>query len=282
MGGFATRLFVLILLVTTAPVMVRAQSLPTAGEADDDWRFAITPYAFLPVSTTGTSTIAGYESNVDLSLSDIFKNLNFAASVHGEAWKGDFGVMLDLYYVSLGADTSIALTSPGPGYADVTVKSKQGWASLIGTYRFYDSSFRSLSGAERRYAFDAGAGVKLNTLNQTVDINGQVNTGSVQPFSASPGGTEVWVEPAIHLRGMAEIGEDWRFVTRAEFSGFGVGGDKLQWLLTTGFDYQAWEQVSMKLGWQFYGINYATDRSNGRFAYDVFETGPFLGATFTF
>lgn len=40
------------------------------------------------------------------------------------------------------------------------------------------------------------------------------------------------------------MSEEWTFATRAEMSGFGVGGDRLQWIVTTGFDYQPWTQTS--------------------------------------
>lgn len=276
-GLFALAFFVLVPLGEA-----RAQAISADPENDDSWRFSFTPYLFLPVSTTGTSTVAGVSADLDLSLSDVFDVLNFAISARGEAWKGDFGVMMDFYYINIGGGSSVQLPGPGAGSANVDVKTKQGWFSLIGTYRFLDDSYRSSRGAQRRYAFDAGVGFKVNSLHQTVDAQGRVNIGPGRDFQTSLGGTETWVEPAIHLRGAAEVSEEWTFATRAEMSGFGVGGDRLQWIVTTGFDYQPWTQTSLKLGWQFYGINYATDRSDGRFAYDVFQTGPFLGASFAF
>jgi hypothetical protein len=53
----------------------------------------MTPYLFLPVSTTGTSTVAGGSVDLDLSLKDVLKHLNFAVSGRAEAWKGDFGLI---------------------------------------------------------------------------------------------------------------------------------------------------------------------------------------------
>ncbi len=260
----------------------RAQSIPADPAMEDGWRFSFTPYLFLPVTTTGTATVAGVSADVDLDLGDVFSALNFAASARGEAWHGDFGIMLDLYYVNIGGDTTVTLPGPAASTVDVDVKVRQGWISLIGAYRFLDDTYRSSQGAQRRYAFDAGAGVKFNSLHQQVDLNGTFNLGPGRGFESSLGGTETWFEPAIHVRGAAEVSEEWTFATRAEFSGFGVAGDNLQWIVTTGFDYQPWSQTSLKLGWQFYGIDYATNRSDGRFAYDVFQTGPFLGATFAF
>jgi hypothetical protein len=44
----------------------------------------------------------------------------------------------------------------------------------------------------------------------------------------------------------------------------------------------AGEQTAVRFGWQFYGIDYSTNRSDGKFAYDVFQTGPYLALTYRF
>jgi len=80
----------------------------------------------------------------------------------------------------------------------------------------------------------------------------------------------------VGVRGVVELSERWKFMARSDFGGFGVSGDHLQWKVLTGFDYRAWERTSIRLGWQFYGIDYSTNRSDGKFAYDVFQTGPYM------
>jgi hypothetical protein len=92
--------------------MAFADPLGLRGASNDEWRFTVSPYLFLPVSATGTSTIAGASVDLDLSLKDVLKALNFAISGRAEAWKGDFGLIIDTYYVNIGRDESIGL--PGP------------------------------------------------------------------------------------------------------------------------------------------------------------------------
>ncbi len=87
--------------------MAFADPLGLRGASDDEWRFTVSPYLFLPVSTTGTSTVAGGTVDLDLSLKDVLEVLNFAASARGEAWKGDFGIIIDTYYMNIGGDESI-------------------------------------------------------------------------------------------------------------------------------------------------------------------------------
>lgn len=91
-----------------------------------------------PVSTTGTSTVAGRSADPDLDLGEIVETLNFAASGGVEAWRGDFGVMLDGYYASIGDDATLA-SAGDLATARVEVTSTQWWLSVMG-------GFRALSG----------------------------------------------------------------------------------------------------------------------------------------
>ena len=51
-----------------AVAVVSLRSAPAMGQSlappldEEKWHFSITPYLFLPVSTTGTSTVAGHNS----------------------------------------------------------------------------------------------------------------------------------------------------------------------------------------------------------------------------
>lgn len=249
-------------------------------DTDDDWSFSVTPYLFLPVSTTGTSTVAGGTAPVDLNLRDVFKALNFAAAGRAEAWKGDFGVMVDLYYTNLsGGSTFTGPRGRVGGKVDITAK--QGWVSVLGGYRFLDGVIDDGTGP-RGYAMEVGAGVRYNNLRQTVDASLGTNIGPGPGIQTSLGGTEVWWEPVVMLRGAFQLNDRWMLGARAEFGGFGVGGDNLQWLVLAGADYRAWENTSVRFGWQFYGIDFSTNRADGKFAYDVFQTGPYMGMTFRF
>jgi hypothetical protein len=63
-----------------------------------------------------------------------------------------------------------------------------------------------------------------------------------------------------------------RFPSRNETLGAILGGA----------GYPAWEDTSLKFGWRFCGIDYLTNRSDGKFAYDGFQTGPYLALTYQF
>ncbi|CUH47731.1 hypothetical protein [Ruegeria atlantica] len=245
---------------------VSAQSLARSESDEGGWRHSITPYLFLPLSTTGTSTIDGTSVDLDLSLSEVLDVLQGAASVRYEGWNGDFGIISEVYYVRLGEDGTL----PG-GRVDVDVDVRQTFFNVQGAYRFANG----VNASGRRYAADAAIGVQWNRLKQEIDLSGP---GSGMTL----GGTEEWFEPMIALRYVMEINDKWSFASRAELSGFGVNGDDLQYLLLAGFDWKGWENTSLRFGYQFYGIDYSTDRSGGEFAYDVDQNGVYAAVAFHF
>jgi hypothetical protein len=254
-----------------------ADPLGLGGKSDDEWRFSVQPYLFAPVSTTGTSTVDGGSVDLDLGLKDLLDHLNFMASGRVEAWKGDFGLIIDTFYVNIGGDEAIGLPGPAGGSVGVDVDMKQLWFDLLGAYRVAHGAYDETG---RRYAIDLQAGVRYNRLRQKVDADLSLDIGPAPGIQTSLGGTEDWFEPVVGVRGMAQISDRWTIGARADFGGFGVSNDSLQWKVITGFDYRAWERTSVKFGWQFYGIDYSTNRSDGKFAYDIFQHGPYMALTY--
>ena len=275
----ATLLSAAAILATAQAAM--SQSLGPPSLDDSGWRFSITPYAFLPVRTTGTATVAGAAADVDLDLGDVLDVLNGAIAARAEAWRGNVGLVVEGYYVSIGGGGSVAGPGPAGGRLGVDVDVEQVFIDLLAAYRVAHGTYGT---AGRRYAFDVQAGARFNSLRQDVTANLNLDIGPGVGFQRGFGGTETWWEPVVGLRGVAALDENWAVGLHADFGGFGVNGDRLQWKVRLGADYRpsAWQQTSFRFGWQFYGIDFSTTRSDGRFAYDVFQTGPFLAFTYQF
>ena len=68
-----------------------------APASDDEWRFVITPYAWL-LSVDGTANVKGLESTLDEDFDDILDQLNLVLEGRFEAWKGDWGFLADITY----------------------------------------------------------------------------------------------------------------------------------------------------------------------------------------
>ena len=252
-----------------------AQTFEIEDGPADEWRFTLQPYLFLPVGTTGTSTVAGTSVDLDLDLGDVLDLLQGALSLRAEAWRGDWGIIADGYYVYL--EASAGASGPLGGRLDLTSETRQAWGSLLGAYRLADGT---LGADGRRYAVDVSAGLRLNSVKQEIDI--RVDAPGPGLANASLGGTETWVEPMIGLRGAVQLSERWTAGARLELGGFGVAGDDLQYTAVLGMDWRAWEKTSLLFGYQFYGIDFSRSRSDGAFAYDVDQHGLYAGVAFRF
>jgi hypothetical protein len=181
--------------------------------------------------------------------------------------------------VNIGGDESIGLPGPAGGSVGIDVDVRQFWFDLLGAYRVAHGAYDETG---RRYAIDLQAGVRYNSLRQEIDADASVDIGPGDGKQTTLGGTEGWFEPVVGMRGVAEISDRWKVAARADFGGFGVSGDDLQWKVVSGFDYRAWERTSIRFGWQFYGIDYSTNRSDGKFAYDIFQHGPYVSLAYQF
>lgn len=256
-----------------------AQALPTANETDTGWRYAITPYAYVPFNIEGTSVIAGTGVELDLGFNDAMDLLNFAFSGRFEAWKGDWGIIADLYYVDLDLNNEGEVDFPGPGSATATVDVDvtQKWAAFMVSRRF---SYGTYGASKRRFAWDGALGIRWNSIRQEVDAN--VDIGGAPGVQQNLGGTEKWWEPTVMLRAEYEVADNWTIGGRVELGGFGVNDDKLQYTALLGADWRGWENTSLKFGYVFYGIDYEGKRSDGDFEYDIDQHGPFIGLTYRF
>lgn len=263
----ATSSMALAALALSAPAALSNTAVLDSDAAG--WRSNLTLYMMLPLSTQGTSTVDGNSANIDLDLNDVLDILNFGASARYEAWRENFGLILDGYYVDLGAGGAL----PGPGPAQVNVDVRQYWLAALGAYRVSSGTLARTGG---RYSFDIQAGVRFNSLKQEIGFSGGPGGGGTF------GGTETWWEPVIGARYVWEIDDRWTGGVAADFGGFGVNGSNLQWSATLGADYAFGPRGSLKLGLRYYSIDFSTNRPAGVFAYDVEQIGPLIGYTFKF
>ena len=75
------------------------------------WKFVFQPYATIPISTYGSATVKGQTVDYSLSLGRLLQYLSVAASGRVEAWKGNWGFIIDGYYANLNAINSVQRTN---------------------------------------------------------------------------------------------------------------------------------------------------------------------------
>ncbi len=242
-----------------------AQSLPAPSQDEEGWRHTLGLYLFTPLSTTGTSTVAGVSADLDLDLGDVLSVLDFAAAGRYEAWNGDFGVIVDANYVGIEEDTTLS----GPRATEVNVDVRQKWFAVMGAYRIADGTYGANN---RRYTVDLQGGVRYNSIRQEIDFT---TRGPANPPTL--GGDQDWIEPVIGTRGMWRLNERWTTIASIDLGGFGAGGNDLQVGANIGFDYQPWENTAITFGYRFFSVDYSDTLDTGDFAYDVTQHGPYFG-----
>ncbi|RLK07895.1 hypothetical protein [Ruegeria conchae] len=272
--------YVLVLIAFAFTVIagkLSAQSITLSEDDGDEWQYSLTAYAFVPLETSGTSEIADTEVELDLGISEVFEVLDFTLAGRGEAWRGDWGVIADFYTVKLGPGGT--LQSPGGGSLDVGIDIDQHWVSVLGAYRFSRGTYGPKN---RRFSWDASAGIRWNSITQKVSAVANIDIGPSVGVQNSLGGTETWFEPIVGIRGAYEVADKWSVFGRAEIGGFGVEGDNLQYTLVLAADWQVSSAISLSFGYQYYSIDFETERSDGAFVYDISQHGPYLGLTYNF
>lgn len=240
-----------------------------------EWDFSVAPYLFLPLATEGTSTVAGTSVDLDMDLSDVLDVLDVAFSTRLEAWRGRVGMAADIYYVNLSLSKGAILeprANPGLGItADLTVDVdvRQGWSSVVGMYRLLEPE----GAARYPVAVDLLLGTRWNYLKQEVDA--ALDIAALPGIQTQLGGSENWWEPTLGFRAGTRVSSCLTLGLRAEAGGFGAGGNDLQWVVLAGAERAFGANKALRFGYQFYSIDYSAQKSDGAFAYDVEQHGPY-------
>ncbi len=256
---------------------VHADPMAPPSIDDSEWRVDFSPYLFLPYSVSGDATIAGQTASFELDTSDLLDFLSFALSGRMEVWKGDFGLILDGYYVNLDAGGDVDTPGPLPINASIDADIRQYIVDGLGSYRVINQPYNADGDM---WSLDLMAGIRYNYIKQEIDV--EVTSGLGPSAATSLGGSVDWVDPRVGARVVLALNERWTAAVRGDIGGFGVSDADLQWSVTGGFDYRPWERTSIKFGWRYYAIDMETTLSDGAFAYDIFEHGPFVAVTFRF
>ena len=232
---------------------------PAAAQAPagDSWRVTVAPY-FLGAGMNGTTTVKGQDVTVDMSFSDILKNLQFGAMGLVVARKGQWGVGGDAIWMALGANG----TAPGPVGVTASTDMSQGAFAFYGLRRLAP------------YA-DVFFGGRVNYLSANLRINSPLQVRSVD-------GAKTWFDPLVGLQlRTPENGKRWHAQVYTEFGGFGVGST-FTWQIfpTVGVDLT--KRAALEFGYRWLDIDYSSGENTTLFKYDVLTQGPVLGFAFRF
>jgi len=247
--------------------------LTEAGDTESDpWTFELILYPYImPARIDGRSTVAGLSVPISFHLKEVINDLSFSSAVRFEAWKGRWGLTLDAMYTKIEGDP----LSIGPITPDVEIV--QAAVEFGVSYRFLETNLVSTSEEESAFGYpltcELMGGGRYAYLKQRLSIGPLPRLGR----------SEDWVEPWIGMRFRLGLSDRLRLESRFDFGGFGVGSaSKLTWNAIVGIDYRIKENMSLKLGYRIYDIDYSNGSGFNKFGFDAKIHGPTIGVAFRF
>ena len=242
---------------------VRAQDATTDRPPEDRWTVTVAPYLWL-TALDGNATVAGIKSDVDVSASDLLKDLSLGAMLALDVEKGRFGIGINGLFARVSADSDV-----GPLEIDAT--SDSGQLTIAPYYRVLEWQYGvSSSGRPLWLVVEPEAGFRYTYLRTELEVRG----------GRTVDGSESWVDPLIGSRIGLDLSDRWAIAGEGNFGGFGVGSD-FTWNAQAFVGYRTTlfgRPTTFALGYRALNQDY----DHGDFGWDVTMHGPILGAALRF
>jgi len=233
------------------------QNKVTIAEPPPEWSFQLTPYFWMAGLKGQVASFGAPTTDVDVSFADIFKSLNFAVMLAGEARYGRFSLTTDVLYLRV---TDEDATPRGLLASDAELRVQTMEATALAGLAMIDREGLRL---------DVVAGPRLWFVKNRFSLEGGVLDGRSIKDSG------VWVDGMAGAKGFVDLTDDVRLVGMGLI---GTGGSDFGWDVLAAISYRATESISIAGGYRAIGVDY----QKGSFVYDVTMHGPILGATFRF
>ena len=234
-----------------------------AATLDRTWRGTVELYGFAPLRSRGTTTIKGFEADVDTSLSELIPLIETVGSGRASLENGRFGLMADLYYAQVG-DEITRTGKRGLLTGRVEQTSIQG---------IYDFAFRYRFGAMEKAIGTPGeatvipyAGVRV--LRSQLDLLATLEGSGPLGLRLQRQGTweRTWTQGLVGTQASVFLTPGLRLFARGDIGGFGLGGEQdLSGNAQVGLGIALGANTQLDLSWRYLGLAYSNgaDRETG-------------------
>ena len=249
----------LIRWCTLVAVAAIAFLLPTQPARAAGWDYDLAIYLWA-LGMDGSAKVKGVESDIDISFSEIFDNLEMAFSTHFEANKREspWAWFFDVYYAALGND----LERP-QGRFDMDMA----YVEAAGAYN---------TGRD----FQLFAGVRYISMDLELKLDPQIPIPPIDP-TIEIDGNQSWADVMVGGRLKKDFGERWLFWGRADLAGFGLtDGTDLTWNLVLMGQVKVARRIGLLFGYRWLDLDY--ENKDDRFALDVRQEGPIVALNYSF
>jgi len=241
----------------------------------DAWQWKASIYAWLPGISGDTRFPSGESGpSINVDAGNVLSNLEFAFMGTVQARKGEWGIVTDLVYASLGGSKSNVREFtlgeaglPAELTLDATLDMKTWVWTLGGTYAMHET---------QRATTELVFGVRMLDVQQTLDwsLSGDIGGHGLPGHSgtSAAGGTN-W-DAIIGVKGQAFLGSGQRWFL-PWYLDAGTGDSDFTWQAMAGVGYQ-FNWGAMVLSWRHLDYRMASDTTIENLAF----SGVLLGATF--
>jgi hypothetical protein len=264
-----------ILIIPIAGLMLAA-CVPAAFAEEkphdnSGWEFQVAPYLWM-VALNGDVTVKGQESDPDLSFSDIWDELNIAATLTFDARKGKWGFLGDVIVANLGKSSSDEDIKIDPTIKQTLLTA--GVSYQLGTWNFSETTGKDLPAVTVEGLF----GVRYTHLDVELDFKNA-------PLPDASGDKD-WFDPLIGARAFIDFSDHWALAITGKVGGFGLGSD-FTWgaMGTMGYRFplfSAKNNARAVVGYRAIYQDYSEGSGSNRFEWDVKLHGPILGLVIGF
>jgi hypothetical protein len=252
----------IIAISTFAPQQSNAEGL--------DWTIA--PYIWLPSVALDTTVENDPGLGPVVNLNDLLDKLDGAFMGHFEGRRKNWGLFVDMIYVSLADNNVISIGPAGPIFGDLTTDTDL-------TLKLYEvGGAYSLGNNDSDSAmFDVLLGARVVDVDQ--------NTNLILP---DPGMTPVSLTTAVSesdvfigARVVGNFSDKWHYKVRADIGGGGTGGT-FNTFGAVGYTFGHTGLFSLDLGYRYLTIKLKNSEDGVSTETDITLSGPLLGFIFTF
>jgi hypothetical protein len=227
---------------------------PSRAKADQAWRGTVELYGFAPLRTTGTTTIRGFEADVDTSLGELIPLIEMVGSVRGSVEKGRFGLLTDLSYVQIG-DEVTRTGRRGLLTGRVEQTSIQGVYDLALRYRFGEPE--TAIGSPGQFSVIPYAGVRL--VKSQLDLAAVIEGNGPLGLRLQKQGSweRTWTQALLGTQASLFLTPGLRAFARADIGGMGLAGDRdLSGNAQVGLGIALGANTQLDVSWRYFGLAY--------------------------
>lgn len=241
----------------------------TAPHGEKKWHFTI-PFGIWPFAVSGPVGIGDYETDVDMSMSDVqdLKDLTLGGAL--EAGYDKVTGLVQVVYMRFEPEVT-AVTVPEVGTVEASPRLEMFIGELAVAYRAFVAS-----PGPTMFVLEPLAGVRYTQLQSSVHVE--------EPDDYTVGDRDLnWTDGFIGVRGLKSFTPHIAMNFRVDAGG---GGSNLSWNAGGGVGYRfPFEKsaLTVALGYKATGIDIETDTDEGRrFFIDQVWSGPTLGVAYSF